>query len=199
MLPGGVLTPTSVPSAYLPPWDEPYEPLTKTTLGGAAVGDGSLGREVQAWTVSLDGDTIKVVDSNGVLGYSLVVPDVVTVSLAFDNNMSVAIAYQKLSGSYLYYYNSLTEQYDTMRIADGDSCLAAVDDNRAIYNANSDVFFTYTRTDGNLYYRQQRDRYLIERLVGPTQGGTLIKCARNLGNRLQWTIDPRLAPPELIT
>lgn len=197
MLPNGVITAEPVVAEYLPPWDEPYDPLISYATGGTAVGDGSAGRHVQLWALQYEGGKLVVSDEAGVKGFELAVPGVLACSLAFDNNMGVVIAYQDAFGVHLYHYDTLAEEYSTLHIYDGTTCLCTIDDFRDVYNASSDVIFSYTRTDGGLYYRQQRDRYSVEYLVGPAGSASLTGLAKNLVNRLQWRLDPSMVvtPP----
>lgn len=195
MLPLDSVTLAPVPTAFLPPMDTPYNPLVSKTRGGVALNDGSQGREIQTWTAVLTGGSVAVTDQAGVLRFTLSTPGALTVGLAFDSNMAPVIAYQTATGSRLYYFNSLTAAYDTFVLPTADSCRASIDDTRLSYVPFSDVIWSYTRA-GNLYYRQQRDRYLTERLVGPAVG-TLTKAYKNLGNRFQWEVDPNIPLPTL--
>ncbi len=184
-------TTTPVVSAFLPPIDDPfYDPLFMRATGGTAIGDGAAGREVQFWSIFLSsGNVITVQAANsGIAGYELPITsaDVLSVCLAFDSNMAVAIAYQTVNGSYLYFYNGVHNAYETIHIAEGTSCRVAVDKTTAFFNAQSDVIFVYTNTDNEINYRIQRDRYLIEYPVpGGSAGNTLVRFGPSVDNRLQ--------------
>jgi hypothetical protein len=60
-----------------------------------------------------------------------------------------------------------------------------LDDKRPLQNAVSDVILAYTRS-GNLYFRAQRDRYLVEYPLATAVTGTLDKVGMNTVNRLQF-------------
>lgn len=186
MIPLNTFTTTPVVSAFLPPLDGVYDPLFMQAPGGIALNDGTQGREVQVWTVFYDGANIVLeAEFSGVAGYVLPVADVLAVSVAFDTNMAVTFGYMKADGGYLYYFDSLTGSYQTLHFADITSCRVVVDDTAAFYSAQSDVIFAYTNLDDKLKWRQQRDRYGIEYLVGPAGGEKLIRCGPSIDNRFQ--------------
>lgn len=195
MIPTG-FTPKPVVSAFFPPYDEDYTPLSETVLGGFAINDGSKGRKTQRWVVYWDAvaSAIGVTDESGVLKLSVSRSYLVTtVSMAFDANMNPAIAYQSSTGSHLYWYDSAASGYTTLTIADGTSCRAGLDLIDNVLAAQSDILFAYIREE-NLYYRVQRERYATERLIGPAiPGGILYRVAPDKGGRLQFKIGKPLS------
>jgi len=186
MIPSDTFTTVPVISNFLPPYDEPYQPLLQNVLGGLAIGDPSLGRQYKIWTVEYNGISITVKPVDGPIAFTLVASDVQTVSLAFDNNMGLVIGWTTSVDAKLYYFDTLTFGYITRTFVGLTSCRVVVDDARDFYLAQSDVIFSYTMS-GNLYWRQQRDRYDVERLVGPTTK-LLRKMAPTIGNRLQFQL-----------
>lgn len=191
-LPLNTILPDPVVSAFLPPFDEAYDPLVEATLGGTAIGDGSAGRQVQRWLVFYEAGVIGVADEGGTTRFTLAVAGVTTVSLAFDGNMNVAIAYQKANGSHLYYFDSILGSYNTFSVLGATSCRACVDDYRTFNAAQSDVLFSYV-LDGAVYYRQQRDRYLTPRLIGASDQ-TLLRAGPNIHQRVQWKLGNYIPP-----
>ncbi len=182
-----------VTAAFLPPLDEPYDPLYMRATGGIAIGDGSQGREVQFWTVVYgSGGVISVqAELSGTPGYELAVDGVLSVCLAFDSNMAVALSYMKADGGYLYFYNGLINDYQTNYYPEATSCRVVVDKTTEFFNAQSDVIFAYTDTSDELHYRQQRDRYTIEYDVpGGSAGWELIRLGPSFDNRLQFQLLP---------
>ena len=172
----------------MPPLDDPYSSLTMRVLGGVAIGDGSQGREVQTWSVDYVAGQIRLLDSSSTVRFTLTVVSVLTVCIAFDTNMSPCIGYTKSDGSYVYFYNSLSAAYETLFVSGAGSCRVCVDKSARFFEAASDVIFAYTLT-GQLYYRQQRDRFAVQYLIGPASG-TLVRVGPNLDNRLQFQIKP---------
>lgn len=187
-LPLNIITPTPVRSAFVAPLDEPYLPLEEAVLGGTNIGDGSAGRQVKRWSVFYDGTSIKVAPETGVTQFTMVVPGVLTVSLGFDSNMAVTLAYMTVTGAHLYFFDSSLGSYTTLNVPGATSCRAGVDDQRLFNQSQSDVIFSYT-LDNKLYWRQQRDRYTVERLVGPFTGDLiLLRSGQNTLNRFQWRL-----------
>lgn len=191
--PLGLITPTPVTAEFLPPLDEEYTPLEEAVLGGIAIGDGSQGRALQRWTVAYDAGSIKVANEAGVVGFTMAVANVLTVSLAFDNNMAVAIAYTTPVGAHLYYFNAVSSTFTTLTVPGADSARVCVDDPRRFNNAASDVIFAYT-LDSNLYYRIQRERYVTERLIGTSNGLQLLRAGPTSLNRLQFKLGTYIPP-----
>jgi len=186
MIPLNTFTPTPIVSAFQAPYNEQYFPLSQNVLGGVAIGNPALGRQVKVWNVSYNGAFINVKPIDGPVAFSLAAAPVTSVSLAFDNNMGLAIAWTTGTGANLYYFDTLTTQYITRNFPGISSCRVCVDDARDFYLAQSDVIFSYTLA-GSLYWRQQRDRYDNQYLIGATTK-TLIRAALNVGNRLQFEL-----------
>lgn len=152
-----------------------YTPLQEKVLGGTAIGDGAAGRMVQNWFVSYATGMITVYPEGGAPQLTLTIPNVKTVSLGFDANMSVAIAYIDDVGANLYYYNTLTSGYSVLTVAGATSCRACVDDPRTFDSGASDVIFSYVLSDV-LYYRVQRERYQTAHTIGNAIKQHLIKA-----------------------
>ena len=154
-------------------------------LGGVALNNPVDGRMYQQWVGYYEAGEIKVsIKDSGVVSFSLPAADVVTVSLAFDNNMGVVLSWLTVaSGVNLYYYDTLTSGYITRNFATATSGRVCVDNAFDFYVGQSDVIFAYTDS-GNLYYRQQRDRYDIARLISATTS-KVIRVGPTVGNRLQ--------------
>lgn len=185
---------SALPAEFVAPLDEPYIPLEESVTGGIHVGDGSQGRQIQRWTAFYEGGSIKVASESGTVEFTLAVAGVQTLSLAFDSNMAVNLAYQTAAGANLYYFDSITGLPATMTIAGATSCRAATDDSRDFFNAQSDVIFAYTLA-GNLYLRVQRERYQTARLVGPASGNMiLLRAGQNTLHRLQFKLGKYYPP-----
>lgn len=186
MLPQNAITPVPVYAGFLAPlqgWT--YTPLQEKVLGGTALGDGTAGRAVRNWFVTYVNGNIVVNPEGGAAQLTLPMAGVFTVSLGFDSNMAVAIAYQTVDGANLYYYNTLTSSYSIFPVAGASSCRSSVDDPRTFSSQGSDVIFSYIKSNV-LYYRIQRDRYAIEYTVGPAVDAILTKTGFTVANRFQF-------------
>lgn len=184
MIPADAITNSPISGAFQPPENLPYNPSQHTVLGGIAIGDPSKGRQFQNWTAILAAGNVTVQPSNSGVVFSIAAPSATSIALAFDNNMGLVLAWQTLTESVLYYFDTTTAAYTARSFAGTTSCRVCVDDAREFYGPSSDVIFAYTENN-NLYWRQQRDRYDVERLVGPT-GKKLVRMGLAQTNRLQF-------------
>lgn len=167
MLPLNQLSTEPVVADFLYPDNRPFNTREDWELGGIAHQDPSQGLRVQAWRcwweagaiyiVGEDYSTepIKVVDTAGAT----------YVSLAFDHNMRVTVAWMWQGYMYLYWYNSQVSDYVT-DVFPGNCPRLSHDDKRPTQVAISDVVFFYLY-QGYLCCRNQRERYLVEHRLGP--------------------------------
>lgn len=161
--------------------------------GGIAIQDPSKGLLYQRWRALLlnpgEADSYVQLDASEVPAFTLVeLPGLTEISIAFDQLMRPTLAYVQGGVSYLRWYDSAASTYVTDTIgADVITPRVTMDDKRFIatngYQTN-DVILAYVR-NGNLYYRQQRDRFTIERLL-KEDVKPLIKIGFNRGLRLQF-------------
>lgn len=195
MIPGNSITPVPIVGEFLFPLTEEYKPTEQRVWGGVAIGDASRGRKLKLWQVKWVAGNFVVSPVGEPVVYAVTAPsDFKTISLAFDTAMHVVLAWQTVTGAYLHFYNTLTEGYETRYFEGLTSSRVAVDDTREFYSSQSDVIFAYTK-DSNLFWRQQRERYDVERLVGPTPG-RLVKLGLTNLNRLQFELkDGETQPP----
>lgn len=190
-LPGNTLSTPAVPANLLMP--DSVLQVNRTIdyeRGGLAIGDSSQGIDYQTWRISLNGIDVQISpehhDSEIVLFTALNVSEV---ALAFDQNMQPAVAYIANNQAKLYWYDSLVAAQVT---TDLDSAITSValtmDDKRAFatdINTN-DILLVYIK-DNQVFYRQQRERYTIERFLASIDlGGTqIVRCGMNVAGRLQ--------------
>lgn len=185
MIPGNAITPTPIQGLFKPPENGTHSFTTHTVFGGIALNDPSKGRQYRQWSVTLLAGVIEVRPVGASVVFTRAAPSAISVSLAFDSNMGLVVAWQNSTGtSELYYFDTLLTQYTTRSFSGTTSCKVCVDDARPAAEAASDVIFAYTRNN-NLYWRQQRDRYDVERLVGATNK-KLIRLGLSETNRLQF-------------
>ncbi|MBN7822253.1 hypothetical protein [Bowmanella yangjiangensis] len=177
--------------------------------GGIALNDASQGLQYQRWRVRLfdagEANSRAMLSSPNTPEFELyAVPYMTEVSLSFDQNMRPALAYVIPAGSRLWWYDSVVSGMVVTSV-DGQTPRIAMDDGRFLategYQRN-DIILGYKRS-GALYYRQQRDRFLIER--DPTASipepqrtqqraliaasGGLIKIGLSRQLRLQFMLD----------
>ena len=190
MIPSNEFTTIPVVSAFLPPNDEPYRPLTQTVMGGIAIGNITGGMNVKRWVVYYENNTINIKQENGSVAFMLDALDVETISLAFDATMSVVLAWKTSTGVKLYYRNSVTSLYTTKDIVGATSC-------RVTRDKNLDMVFAFT-SGNSLYYMYQNDNYTNQFLIASTVN-KLIKLGFNLDNRLQFELEDLISAIPYLT
>lgn len=193
MMPDGVLSTTPKASAFSGSRNYPISKLVDYEDAGIAIGDSSKGLLYQRWRALLlnpdTPDSYVQLDAPEVQAFTLVrLPGLSEISIAFDQLMRPTLAYIQNGVAYLRWYDSAASAYVTDTIGAGIiTPRVTMDDKRFIatdgYQTN-DVILAYVK-NGNLYYRQQRDRFLIEYLL-KTGVKPLIKIGFNRVLRLQF-------------
>lgn len=183
---------TGLTGTLLSPEDISVNKRTSYELGGIDISDASQGLEVQVWKATQDsGNAIILTPLTSGSPYNLITLGGVAseLSLAFDQNMRPSLAYVLAGQAYLYWYDSLPADFVTTALAsDVRSPMLNHDDKRAfaVNGGTSDILLFYIR-GSSLFYRQQRERYTVERQLA-TFAGSRIQI-RNVGmnsvNRLQ--------------
>ena len=165
-LPYDVPSSIAVGGLYLSPDDRLTTPLVDYEEGGIALNDPSQGLQVQSWTCYWDKDDgwVYVKADSGSPIQVIQDTTITEISFAFDQNMKISLAYVAAGVVKLYWYDSTLPGYATTTFATARSPRVGLDDKRSTQTALSDVIFAYIRGT-SLYYRQQRDRYLTERLL----------------------------------
>ena len=170
MIPENRLSSTPVVAELYAPDDREVDsPLLDYELGGVALQDASEGLRVKEWTCYADGVTGNVyLVAPGVFDTLVfTAPGISELSLAFDQNMRPFIAYVQVGQAKFRWYDTVTGQNVITTLDPGDrNPRCCMDDKRPEQTAqgSNDIILAYTRA-GSLYYRQQRDRYEVERLL----------------------------------
>lgn len=163
--------------------------------GGKAINDPSEGLLFQVWRGRLvSGATVPQiildVPSNPSVGDTIVyaASNITQFSFTFDRNMSPVLVFTQDNEAKIRWYDSVAEDYVIDNIGTGiHSPRAFHDDKRTLQTESSDVLIAYLRY-GNLYYRQQRDRYTIERQLAENIGGTILRVGMTDKMRVQFLI-----------
>lgn len=189
MIPDNRLSTTVITAPLLLPDPQPA-PYKSHEWGGVALNNSSQGLFVKIWTCEVIGDNIVIYAEDVEPIILLNVPGTTQCSLAFDQNMRPFVAFVQAGQAKYYWYDSLIEQAVTTNLPSGSTYpRATLDDHRNMELNTSDIIMVYLR-DGNLYYRQQRDRYLDELLLYPdintvVAGPRVEYVVMNAANRLQ--------------
>ncbi len=170
-------------SDFLPNNNLAHTPLTQIVRGGVDLGSSIYGRDYQNWVVFYENSTIKVKKETGAVEFSLEVANVKYLSMAFDTAMRITLAWIVDADAYLYYYDTISLSYITVKHPNVTSSRLSLDKADDWFEAASDVIFLYIRNNV-LYYRQQRERYEVERAIGPAIG-IITNAGLNIENRFQ--------------
>jgi hypothetical protein len=156
-------------------------------MGGVALNDPSQGLQVKEWTLYLVGDDVTI-SAEGVAPTVLFSgANITELSLAFDQNMQPVVAYVQAEQARLYWFDSSIPGYTSTVIAGAITPRVALDEKRPLLVLSSDVILGYIRA-GNLYFRAQRDRYLIEYLLKSDVNATLVTVGMTTNYRFKFKL-----------
>lgn len=194
MIPEDRLSTEAVYAPYYAPDDtDPPDDLWDMEIGGAALNDPSQGLRVKVWTLRAVGATGDVyVGAFDVFETLLfTAPGIQEVSLAFDQNMRPFVAFVQSGQAKYRWYDTLTGTNVITELDPLDrNPRCCMDDKRdgQTSSGTNDVILAYTRENA-LYYRQQRERYGVERLLKTEVNGRLMRVGMNTVNRLQFMFE----------
>lgn len=208
MIPTNALSTTLVYGRFLSPDNLPISDLVDSELGGIGLSDPSQGLMYQVWTASLVGipgevgTSVTIEAPNTPTQLLFALDGLIAISLSFDQNMHPFIAYATVSGAGIWWYDAtLPGQKFTALPAGSSVPKCSLDDKRplATLTSSSDILVAYIRDD-NFYYRQERDRYLTERLLLPDVSTYLLapkvgKVGMTNVGRVQFYLYGSLLPP----
>jgi hypothetical protein len=186
-IPNGAISTVPVVSSLLPPDDRETTDLTDFENGGIGLNDPSEGLNYQVWSLTYSSpDVIVTPDSGGdITLFSFT--GITQISLAFDQNMNPFVAYVRDGDAWYWWYDSLTEEqiHTQLNVLD-TTPRCCLDDKRVSQLPKSDIILGYIR-EKTLYYRQQRDRYLVEYpLITGDNVNKLNKIAMGVNLRLHF-------------
>lgn len=174
MLPENKLSTSPALQDFLPPADRPTTLREDLEMGGIAHQDPSRGLMYQVWRAWLEQDGwIHVQPENKSRPAIRVVsaPGALYVSLAFDRNMRMVVAWQRGAVIFLHYFDTISGGYITTNFTGCRSPRLTHDDKRDAAGGWSDVIFMYAKGT-KVCVRNQRERYGVEHELGdilPTQ------------------------------
>lgn len=164
MLPENRASSTPIAGVFVSPDGLLLDDLHDYEMGGVALNDPSQGLEVQTWECFYRESDVVVQPAVGPETVLFSTPRITALSLAFDQNMRPVVAFEQEGEVWLWWWDTLTSTRRTDSFGVGRCPRVTLDDKRASQSANSDIVFAYIR-EKNLCYRQQRDRFTIERLL----------------------------------
>jgi hypothetical protein len=200
MLPDHVLSTRPIIAPFLFPKDIESNPVVDYELGGIGLNDTTEGLRYQPWKGRIK---LGVNYVGSVMLSSANYPETVhyaadnlsSVSVTFDQNMNPAIAYMQGEEAKLRWYDTTIPAYDVITLPTGSKFpRVCLDDKRELQTAVSDIILAYTR-GGKLYFREQRDRFLVEYELYDGVVLDLIMLGMNKVNRLQFQFGTVVYPP----
>lgn len=190
-IPDNLLSNDRPESPLLSPDDrQRTDPRRDWERGGIALNNPDLGHDVRDWVAWTDGLTVWVAPDPELTPRVAVQSgtDITEVSLSFDQNMQPTLAYVDAGVTKLWWYDSALEAMTTTSYPGYKTPMLTLDDKRqkATNNGQNDIIFAYVR-DGLLCWRQQRDRFTIERVLGavPAPNTRIVGMGMSEGYRLQ--------------
>jgi len=189
-MPGDVLSVTPQTAAFLAPDANERSMLTVDyELAGIALGDPSQGNQVQQWRGRVSGADV-VVAPSPFTSETVVYTEagISELSICFDQNMRATLAFVVAGVAKLYWYDSFVASMTTTVLEAGvTSPFLTLDDKRtnATLTNRNDMLLYYI-LNGKLCYRQQRDRFLVERELCDVPAGVRItRCGMHEAGRVQ--------------
>lgn len=191
-LPDNRLSSVPLPGYFLGARAQVFPDYIDYMDGGVAIQDPSLGLDYQVWTAEIVSDVIEdnIMLSAPTFPATSVYTgnDITEASLAFDQNMQVVVAFVEAGVAKLLWYDTTVSGLVVTEIPGNVTHpRVALDDNREFNRANSDIILAYIK-DGALYYRQQRDRYAIERQLSSGPWIALVRIGMGSTLRFQFQV-----------
>lgn len=191
-LPNDQLSSEPVPSYFLGARAQIFPDYVDYMDGGVAIQDASLGLNYQTWTAEIVSD---VIEDNIMLSAPTSPPqsvyagqDITEVSLSFNQNMDICIAFVEQGVAKLLWYDTTVSKL-VVTVLGGNVThpKVALDDSREFNRVGSDVILAYIK-GGALYYRQQRDRFGVERQLSSGPWIALKRIGMGAGLRFQFQV-----------
>lgn len=189
MIPENRESTTPVRGTFIAPDGMSGSQMIDYERGGIAVNDPSQGLRVQEWMFYYR-DGVVYCKADLTAEFAIFAADGVTaLSGSFDQNMRPIVAYLIGKECRLNWYDTLAGTRRDDSFGELRTPKLSLDDKRSSQFQASDVIFSYIR-DGNLCYRQQRDRYTVERILrsGLSEYAKIISVGMTHGWRLQFEI-----------
>lgn len=201
MLPNNRLSSTPVRSVFIGADAIDSTPDISYEDGGIALNDPSQGLLFQVWTAQIrnNGTQITIRADNHPESVLITGNDIREVSLAFDSNMRVNLVYLEGDITKLFWFDTSVGQMVTTEFTDLFTPRLSTDDKRISQSSNRDIIFAYIK-NGDLFFRQQRDRYEIEYLLAENPKGKFVKFGMNRQLRLQFLFElPQFEPQAVLS
>ncbi len=168
------------------------ETLIDFERGGVARNDASQGLDVATWQAVLDQGSVLLSKEGGAPIRLFDRGGIDNIGLAFDQNMRPVISFTEGEKVWIWWFDPVQGAQVFTELAEGQNPRITLDDHRIEQVGNSDVILAYQR-DEVLYYRQQRDRFQVERSIATAVTDALDAIGMSTGWRLQYRFRPLVA------
>jgi len=170
-------------------------PLTDYEIGGVAPQNNTEGNNSYEWKASYSDPEVRLAREpfcNHIV--VLNAPGITELSFTFDQNMRHILAFMQNGVCKLHWFDTQTNSYTTTSYSGAFSPKVALDDKRTPSNTINDVLFFYLK-EGNLCYRQQRERFATERVLTATDAPGIRRVG--MSTNLRFIIELDVPPPPI--
>lgn len=193
MLPNEGLPSTQVlPSEFVVPMRQSN--YLSYSYGAADIGNTAGTLMYQKWRSGYNGTHILLYKENSEVGIPVIpVENVQHIAFTFDQNMNPFILYMVDGVTYQYWYDSVAAAQVTTELGtDFPYAQCSLDDPRPEFTGESDIIVAYIKSNGDLCYRVQRERYLTEYVFATQLTGrrlTQIGISKNYRFRFRHVVE----------
>jgi hypothetical protein len=186
MLPDGVLSSIPQPAPIIGAKAKAGTNKLDFEDGPIALNDPSQGLMIQEWTGVSTDTGVFLFTATLPPEYVLIANAIQEISFTFDQNGRPVVGYLQYGLMKLQWFDASAGMQVITTFTSGNiSPKVFLDDKRTTQSGNSDILLGYIRNE-NLYYRQQRDRFLIEYLLATQVRGRLERLGMGRNLRVQF-------------
>jgi hypothetical protein len=169
---------TILGTVLLPPRQVPKDPLFAQSLKT---------RSDEIWSLYYRNNNIQLVNPANVITFQIPLMNVISIDLAFDQLDREFIVWE-LPGNqvWMYWYDPNLAAHTMTQIAAGNNPCCMIDERRDKMIPDSDVFIFY-QVDDHVYYRLQRERYLIQHEIPHNHEDVVLETC-GMGTNLRMTL-----------
>jgi len=192
MMQGDRLSSVPVPGAWIGAGALPSTRLLCLEDGPRGIQDPDAGASFQVWRGEVVRNQCIISAPNQPAQVIYTGSDITDFSFTFDANARLCHCVTDGGVTRFFFFNTLTGQPDELTLPGVTTPKCTLDDRRVTQTTEADVMLAYLKPDGGLYYRQQRDRFTIERLLAAGPFAALEKMYKSSTLRLQFEVVRRV-------
>ena len=183
-----------------------YDYLTAFSLGPIQLGDFSAGPVNRAWRVRARGNTVYAARQNDAgddfeadsIVFSFTGLLATEIDAAFDQSAHILVCMERPTGVggsseiWIYFYDPFLANYALTNFGPGRTPRAVLDD--ILDSANADILVFYLVDNTGLCWRQQRERYTVQRVVNQVNNPIPDTSLMTMQGPVTWSYD---YPPQV--